>query len=149
MQVAVVYVISNEIPRKLYPCKNFLGWDITITKGVKQQILSYQIFFQQTFDNRNRNDQRDLSVVEILNLCNWSSTKWRLKFGMTIEFRTNKNSKSWKLMRMRVNMWLRFLSLLFVVILLSWNFLFQNFSSDICIRFSYLVYIIMQTKMHI
>ncbi len=35
---------------------------------VKQQILS-----QQTFDNDNRNDQRDLNVVKILNLRNSSS----------------------------------------------------------------------------
>jgi hypothetical protein len=47
--------------------------DIIIKKVVKQQILSRQIFFQQTFDNDNRNDQRDLNVVEILNLPNSSS----------------------------------------------------------------------------
>jgi hypothetical protein len=39
----------------------------------KQQILSHQIFFRQTFDNENRNDQRDLNMVEILNLRNSSS----------------------------------------------------------------------------
>ncbi len=38
----------------LYSCTNFLGWDNTITKVVKGKILSNRFFFQQTFDNGNR-----------------------------------------------------------------------------------------------
>jgi hypothetical protein len=59
----------------LYPSeKFFFEWDTIITKVVKRQILSYQ-FFQQTFNNENRNDEGYLGVVEIPNLCYSSSKK--------------------------------------------------------------------------
>jgi hypothetical protein len=62
--------------------------------------LSYGIVFQQTCNDRSKNEVRDSDIVEISKFVQFIFRKWRLEFGLTVEYRRNKNSKSWKVMRM-------------------------------------------------
>jgi len=85
-----IIIIENSLIRRkdfLYPCEEF-AWTGYYHDHKIREVTNFFVWnlFQQTFDNENISDGKDLNLVEIFKLCNSSSKKWWLKFDMTTEF---------------------------------------------------------------